>query len=465
VKNEVGRGHEFFNEVGIANIALVDFDLVFDVGDVGGRAGGHVVEDRDLVALGKQCITKVRTDKTGSTGDENAHRGYSTLPICRLDLVLEKYALFIFRALFGYWWTYDLTMFMRIENWCRKTSDSSFIALLLLIAIVRVGPSPIGIPWVDSVYQAARAFPTPANYIAYSPIPTLIAKLLREPAYLAWWALFGLILLFWFIAVMQKIKEIFPDHYRIVQIIFAASQVVLLEITHIGHYDNISVIGATLILFWKAPIFILIGALLAAGANPYMSFATGICVLILYLGTKNARHLKIGFIWTLTSATMLVLLHTLLNGPSSNTREDIVLNEVGLVIKGSLGVWTFILLALLGPLWFLYCWFMAQKDWSFGPVTRRRKFLVFMGTVGVPANMSFFILDHTRIGVVAGALPLFLYLLPELKFHFARMTALHGTKFPIMSVMLAVWLIYPAIIVDSGGVFRLPYAKFVALLS
>jgi hypothetical protein len=26
-----------------------------------------------LVALGKQCITEVRTDKTGSTGDENAH--------------------------------------------------------------------------------------------------------------------------------------------------------------------------------------------------------------------------------------------------------------------------------------------------------------------------------------------------------------------------------------------------------
>jgi len=77
VKYEVGRGHEFFDERGIADIALVYFDLVFDVGDVGGRAGGHVVEDRDLVALGKKCITEVRTDKTGSTGDENAHGGKS----------------------------------------------------------------------------------------------------------------------------------------------------------------------------------------------------------------------------------------------------------------------------------------------------------------------------------------------------------------------------------------------------
>jgi hypothetical protein len=29
------------------------------------------------VALGKECITEVRTDKTGSTGDENAHGGKS----------------------------------------------------------------------------------------------------------------------------------------------------------------------------------------------------------------------------------------------------------------------------------------------------------------------------------------------------------------------------------------------------
>ncbi len=77
MKYEVGRGHEFFNEVGIADIALVDFDLIFDVGDVGGRARGHVVEDRDLVALGKECITEVRTDETGSTGDENTHVGKS----------------------------------------------------------------------------------------------------------------------------------------------------------------------------------------------------------------------------------------------------------------------------------------------------------------------------------------------------------------------------------------------------
>ena len=77
MKNEIGRGHEFFNQGDIADIALVDFDLIFDVSDVLSRSGGHVVEDRNLVAICKQGITEVRTDKTGSTGDENAHGGKS----------------------------------------------------------------------------------------------------------------------------------------------------------------------------------------------------------------------------------------------------------------------------------------------------------------------------------------------------------------------------------------------------
>ena len=51
----------------------MDFDLIFDVGDVGCRSGGHVVQDRDLVALSNEGVTEVRTDKAGSTGDENAH--------------------------------------------------------------------------------------------------------------------------------------------------------------------------------------------------------------------------------------------------------------------------------------------------------------------------------------------------------------------------------------------------------
>jgi hypothetical protein len=42
-----------------------------------------------LVALGKESITEVRTDETGSSGDENAHGGKSILQDWR-RLVLES---------------------------------------------------------------------------------------------------------------------------------------------------------------------------------------------------------------------------------------------------------------------------------------------------------------------------------------------------------------------------------------
>ena len=105
MQDEVGRGHGFFYEGDVADIALVDFDLVFDVGDIGCRSRGHVVEDRDLVAFFKQGITEVRTDKTGSTGDENAHEVKSIgadVQLSRLALCKGSDSSQRDRARFGY---------------------------------------------------------------------------------------------------------------------------------------------------------------------------------------------------------------------------------------------------------------------------------------------------------------------------------------------------------------------------
>ena len=360
---------------------------------------------------------------------------------------------------------YLLFMLKRLEQRLRDFSDWNFVTLLGIILLARVGPSPIGKPWVGWVYDAARAFPKTTSYISYSPLPVLIAKVMREPRMIIWWSLFGVLLLVWILVVMDRLKVLFPKNYRIVQIIFAASQVVMLQSTFIGHYDNISVIAASLVFLWDSPILLLVGALLASGANAYMSFATGVCVLVLYLGTRSRRHLQIGIVYTLVSTFMLLGLHLFLQAPASGTRESIVLGQIGYVVKGAFGVWTFIILGVLGPLWFIYVWLMAQKEWSFGNVTLLRKFCVFMGTVGIPVGMSFFILDHTRIGVVVGALPLVLYLLPELQLFFVRYAHFVDGSFPVLSMALLVWVLYPAIIVDTSGVFRLPYAKFVAMIS
>ena len=75
MKDKVRFFDKGFNEGLVADIALVDFELVFDVGDIGGRSGREVIQDRYVVATGDQGICQVGADKTCSTGDKYAHEG------------------------------------------------------------------------------------------------------------------------------------------------------------------------------------------------------------------------------------------------------------------------------------------------------------------------------------------------------------------------------------------------------
>ncbi len=72
MENEIGICNELVDQRFIADIAVVDFDLALDMGDIGLRSCGQVIEDGDLISLGKQGIGEVRADKACSTGDEYA---------------------------------------------------------------------------------------------------------------------------------------------------------------------------------------------------------------------------------------------------------------------------------------------------------------------------------------------------------------------------------------------------------
>lgn len=59
MKDEVGFFDQGFNERLVANIALVDFDFLFDVGDIGVRSGGEVIQDGDGISTGDQSVAQV----------------------------------------------------------------------------------------------------------------------------------------------------------------------------------------------------------------------------------------------------------------------------------------------------------------------------------------------------------------------------------------------------------------------
>ena len=287
-------------------------------------------------------------------------------------------------------------MFTRIEGLLRNITDRAFVSFLLAILVVRVGPSPIGEPWVKWVYDASEAFPKATSHISFSFLPVFLAKMFGEPPVLVWWSIFGLILILWFLAVMNRLKTLFPNHYRMAQVIFASSQVVMLQTTFIGHYDNISVIAASLVFLWNSPWLVCIAAMAAAGANPSMSFATGVCVLTLYFGTRNSYHFFAGLAYFLTSSVTLVSLHFWLNAAPGLTREGIVLGELASVAKVSLGIWSFNFLSVLGPLWLVFAFLFFKETWSISEISGLRRFWVFLGVIGIPTGMTFFNLDGSN---------------------------------------------------------------------
>jgi hypothetical protein len=162
---------------------------------------------------------------------------------------------------------------------------------------------------------------------------------------------------------------------------------------------------------------------------------------------------------------MLIGLHFWFNSPADATRDGIVLEELGSVINASLGIWSFIFLGVLGPTWIVFGYLFLKKTWSIGERSTLKKFWVLLGVIAIPTGMSFFILDRTRLGVVVGALPLFLFLIPELKKSFASTPATKDIQYPVLSAGILFWIMYPALIVDSGGLFRLPYAEFMNLIT
>ncbi len=162
---------------------------------------------------------------------------------------------------------------------------------------------------------------------------------------------------------------------------------------------------------------------------------------------------------------MLIGLRLWFNSPADATREGIVLEELGSVINASLGIWSFIFLSVLGPTWVVFGYLFLKKTWSTGQTSRIKKFWVFLGVVAIPMGMSFFILDRTRLGVVVGALPLFLFLIPEMRKFFASTPATKDIQYPVLSAGILFWIMHPALIVDSGGLFRLPYAEFMRLIT
>jgi hypothetical protein len=331
---------------------------------------------------------------------------------------------------------------------------------LIIIAALRVGVSPIGKEWFGWLLNASKAFPDATSYISYSPIPVLILKLLGTSNPYVWWLLWLLIDITWIIICFKLIEKHYPSSARALQLIFIMSQSIMVNLTMIGHYDNLIFIAGSLLLFYEKKSVYFLSSVIVGGANPYLGFASGVCFIFYYFYSENKKHLEISLFWLLVNLVYLVGTHLWYVAPATGTRESIVLGQVSEVIKGSIGVWWFIPLTILGPLTLVYASIIYEKLNQTRSKSMLRIFSLFFATFLIPSAMAYLILDHTRIGVAAGGVVSLLFIFENFEKINEKVILL---EYPLLTFLFVIWVLTPPIIIDSGGVFRLPYLKYIQL--
>ena len=352
-------------------------------------------------------------------------------------------------------------MINKLQSKLVYLSDTKFGILIFILALIRVGVSPIGTEWLDWLFKASEAYPKTESYLSYSPLPILLSKLLQINNYFVWWALFTAILLISVILTLIVIKQIFKNHYREVQIIFLMSPMVGVNFTMIGHYDNLFMIGVILQTLTSHNLIVTLAAIISTGANPNLALASGLILLIMGMGGRRKQIITHASIWIAISFFTLLANSLLLEVPESGTRESIVLGQLSFTLKGVAGKWYLDILSIYGPLAVVFLYSILRPASFFSQLKPINRFLIVFGLFILPSSMSLLILDHTRIGVAAVTAALFLYL--KIEFNHTNFTDIKEGKSYALSILFIIWLCTPPIIIDSGGVLRLPYEKFLNL--
>ena len=131
-------------------------------------------------------------------------------------------------------------MLSRLERRLSRLTDGRFLLLCCILAVTKVGISPIGKQWVQWVFDAARSFPGATSYVSYSLVPVFIAKAFGGHSVFAWYAFWLTVLIAWNYWVFHRLRRTFEGWHRLAWLGYIASPPFTLQCTMIGHYDAIS---------------------------------------------------------------------------------------------------------------------------------------------------------------------------------------------------------------------------------
>ena len=327
---------------------------------------------------------------------------------------------------------------------------SKFLLLFFLILTIRNGISPIGEEYVGWIRLASENYPDPVVYLISSPIPLFLMKIFGYPATEIWWGLGFCVFAFWIYVSLKYIAIYFKNNQKIVTAFFLSSTPVAVAMSMIGHIDVYTLFGATIAVFGRFRGHIVLGAIFAAGGNGDQAIAATVCLAFLTLsGSKLAKQVFLR--WAIISSSAYIALHFFVNIPDGDDPKKVMLAELHNVIINSISVWHFLTYAFLGILWIPWFILVYRKLKNV-----QEKVFTLLGVIILPFAMSFLILDGTRVGATVG----YVTLLISFKDKLLDQKITTDKSNQTLGAIAVYLILFPNIIVDSGGGLRIPISKF-----
>ena len=339
---------------------------------------------------------------------------------------------------------------MKIKANLRKLIEEKYLITLFTILALKTGLSPIGRTYVGWLQSEAKAFPEPVNFLHSSLLPVFLMRLLNYPNFF-FWIVFSLIVYeSWILITIHLITNKFQEKSQLVGAIFICTSQVSCSLTMIGHVDQWSLLGATLIVFWDSKYSILIGTILCLGGNADQAIAISLCLVVFsFSGSSKAKNICKTFVPI--SVTGYLLLRFLVHKGPSNSIRELLLANVKPILLNSIGLWHLELFSLMSLSWIPWLYFVWKNL-----ETRKKKISVSLSVVVIPYILIFFVLDGTRVGTTVGMLTLALSYT-----EFGKFQTMDNIFF-LKNRCFILWIcaIVPTIIVGNGPLLRLPFLKY-----
>lgn len=330
-----------------------------------------------------------------------------------------------------------------------RLSEFRFGLLILLAVIIRTGPHPIGPDWIDWLREASHSFPQQSGYMSSSLLSIFLFKLVGGLGVYFWWFLHFVLTLATMTIFIRNLARNYQESYRKVLLVVASLPLFSSAFLFIGHYDVYTICVALIASLTKRKITLVSCGIVAALANPEHSALTTLCLLLLWIGTRQKRHLETFLSFGAPTIVVLFMLYFVMLSDYSATRIGGNISLVASIFLSSLGQFHLLAFSLFGVGWIWIFLGLLHQNNAFS-------FLWFL----IPLVSCFVIVDHTRVGVAIGALPALLYITSLFdKEKFVNLPSI------IFKVYFMVFLLVPSTFIDSDGSLRSPYREFLQLLT